>query len=206
MALPPLFSTPPRRPRSWWSAPAASAASNGSGSARSASTCSGTRRARSSSRAEGSHRERAMQQTRTTWSSARRRLTTAAGRAGVDADEREELVGAVLSELAVRLTPAQWRELCGWLPWDVRSLAGARHADRVAPREDLVAAVAADTASAQAGDGRRRANGAGRTERDPSGEHDPGSAGDWCSRACDRDASGDRGGTSDPVRTSSASV
>lgn len=87
-----------------------------------------------------------MQQTRTTCSSARRRLTAAAGRAGVDADEREELVGAVLSELAVRLTPAQWRELCGWLPWDVRSLAGARHADRVAPREDLVAAVAADTA------------------------------------------------------------
>ena len=87
-----------------------------------------------------------MQQTRTTCSSARRRLTTAAGRAGVDADEREELVGAVLSELAVRLTPAQWRELCGWLPWDVRSLAGARHASRVAPREDLVAAVAADTA------------------------------------------------------------
>ena len=87
-----------------------------------------------------------MRQARTTRSSARRRLTTAAGRAGVDADEREELVGAVLSELAVRLTPAQWRELCGWLPWDVRSLAGARHADRVAPREDLVAAVAADTA------------------------------------------------------------
>jgi hypothetical protein len=85
-----------------------------------------------------------MQQTRTTCSSARRRLTTAAGRAGID--EREELVGAVLTELAVRLTPAQWRELCGWLPWDVRSLAGARHAGRVAPREDLVAAVAADMA------------------------------------------------------------
>lgn len=86
-----------------------------------------------------------MMQTQTTRSSARRRLTTAAARAGIDADEREALAGAVLSELAVRLTPAQWRELCDWLPWDVRSLAGARHADRVAPREDLVAAVIADT-------------------------------------------------------------
>ena len=87
-----------------------------------------------------------MQQAQITRSSARRRLTAAAARAGVDPDDREDLIGAVLSELAVRLTPAQWRELCGWLPWDVRSLAGARHASRVAPREDLVAAVAADTA------------------------------------------------------------
>jgi hypothetical protein len=72
-------------------------------------------------------------------------LTAAAARAGVDAGEREELVGAVLRELAVRVTPARWRELCDWLPSDVRSLAGARHADRVAPREQLVAAVGADT-------------------------------------------------------------
>jgi hypothetical protein len=87
-----------------------------------------------------------MQQAQITRSSARRRLTAAAARAGVGPDDREDLIGAVLSELAVRLTPVQWRELCGWLPWDVRSLAGARHASRVAPREDLVAAVAADTA------------------------------------------------------------
>jgi hypothetical protein len=78
-------------------------------------------------------------------SSARRRLTASAARAGIDPDEREVLVGSVLGELAIRLTPAQWRELCGWLPWDVRSLAGARHASRLAPREDLVTAVAADT-------------------------------------------------------------
>ena len=87
-----------------------------------------------------------MQQARLSRSSVCRRLTAAAARAGIDACEREELVGAVLRELAVRVTPAQWRELCGWLPWDVRSLAGARHAGRVAPKEDLVAAVAADTA------------------------------------------------------------
>jgi hypothetical protein len=86
-----------------------------------------------------------MQQARIARSSARRRLTVAAARAGIDADGREELVGAVLRELAVRVTPEQWRELCGWLPWDVCSLAGTRHATRVAPREDLVAAVAADT-------------------------------------------------------------
>ncbi len=86
-----------------------------------------------------------MRQAQTTRSSARRRLTAAAARAGIAADEREDLVGAVLSELAVRLTPAQGRELCGWLPWDVRLLAGARHAGRVAPREDLVAAVGAAT-------------------------------------------------------------
>ena len=77
-------------------------------------------------------------------SSARRRLTAAAGRAGVDAGEREELVGAVLRALAVRLTPAQWRGVCGWLPWDVCCLAGGRHAGRVEPSEGLVAAVVAD--------------------------------------------------------------
>jgi hypothetical protein len=82
---------------------------------------------------------------RMTRSSGRRRLTGAAARAGVEAGQREELVGAVLRELAVRLTPAQWRELCGWLPWDVCSLAGARHAGRVPPREDVVTAVAAAT-------------------------------------------------------------
>jgi hypothetical protein len=86
-----------------------------------------------------------MQQTQLSRSSACRRLTAAAARAGIDAGEREELVGAVLRELAVRVPPAQWRELCGWLPWDVCSLAGARHADRLAPREDLVTAVGADT-------------------------------------------------------------
>ena len=86
-----------------------------------------------------------MQPVRMTRSSARRRLTGAAARAGVDADGREELVGAVLRELSVRLTPAQWRELCGWLPWDVCLLAGARHAGRVPPREDVVTAVAAAT-------------------------------------------------------------
>jgi hypothetical protein len=85
-----------------------------------------------------------MQQARLTCSSARRRLTAAAARAGVHPCEREELVGALLRELAVRVTPAQWRELCGWLPWDVCSLAGARHASRLAPRDDLTAAVAAD--------------------------------------------------------------
>jgi len=84
-----------------------------------------------------------MQPVRMTRSSARRRLTAAVARAGVDASQREELVGAVLRELALRLTPAQWRELCGWLPWDVCSLAGARHAGRVPPREDMVTAVAA---------------------------------------------------------------
>jgi hypothetical protein len=63
-------------------------------------------------------------------SSARRRLTASAARAGVEADEREVLVGSVLGELAIRLTPEQWREVCGWLPWDVCSLAGARHASR----------------------------------------------------------------------------
>jgi hypothetical protein len=78
-----------------------------------------------------------------TLSSARQRLTGAAGRAGVEAGEREELVGVVLHELAVRLTPAQWRELCGWLPWDVRALAGPRQAGRVAPGQDLATAVAA---------------------------------------------------------------
>jgi hypothetical protein len=78
-------------------------------------------------------------------SSAHRRLIASAARAGIDRDEREMVVGAVLCELAIRLTPAQWRELCGWLPWDVCSLAGARHAGRVAPSEDLVNAVAADT-------------------------------------------------------------
>ena len=78
-------------------------------------------------------------------SSARRRLTASAARAGIDPDERDVLVGSVLSELAIRLTPEQWRELCGWLPWDVCSLAGARHASRLPPREDLVTAVAATT-------------------------------------------------------------
>ena len=86
-----------------------------------------------------------MQHSQLCRSSAWHRLTAAAARAGVDAGEREELVGAVLRELAVRVTPAQWRELCDWLPSDVCSLAGARHADRVAPREQLVAAVGADT-------------------------------------------------------------
>lgn len=80
-----------------------------------------------------------------TRSSARRRLTAAAARGGIVPDECEALVGAVLSGLAVRSTPAQWRAVCDWLPWDVRLLAGARHAGRVAPREDLVTAVAADT-------------------------------------------------------------
>jgi hypothetical protein len=107
--------------------------------------CSGTHRAPSSLHAEGAQPERAIRQAQLTCSSARRRLTAAAARAGLDAGEREELVGAVLRELAVRVTPAQWRELCGWLPWDVRSLAGARPASRVAPRDDLAAAVAADT-------------------------------------------------------------
>ena len=78
-------------------------------------------------------------------SSARRRLTASAARAGIEADEREVLVGAVLGELAIRLTPEQWREVCGWLPWDVCSLAGARHASRLSPSEDLVTAVTADT-------------------------------------------------------------
>jgi hypothetical protein len=86
-----------------------------------------------------------MQQVRLARSSARRRLTAAAARTGVDADEREEFVGALLRELAVRLTPTQWCEVCDWLPWDVRLLAGARHPSRVAPRDDLAAAVAADT-------------------------------------------------------------
>ena len=84
-----------------------------------------------------------MQPAWTVRSSARRRLTGAAARACLGAGQRAELVGAVLHELAVRLTPAQWRELCGWLPWDVCSLAGARHAGRVPPREDMVTAVAA---------------------------------------------------------------
>ncbi len=75
-------------------------------------------------------------------SSAHRRLLAATACAGVEVDKRDALVGAVLRELGVRMTPVEWRELCGWLPWDVRSLAGARHADRVAPREDLVTAVA----------------------------------------------------------------
>lgn len=86
-----------------------------------------------------------MRQPGMTRSSARRRLIGAAGRAGIEPCERAELVGAVLSELAVRLTPAQWRELCGWLPWDVCSLAGPRHAGRVAPGQDLAAAVAVAT-------------------------------------------------------------
>jgi hypothetical protein len=51
----------------------------------------------------------------------------------------------VLNQLALRLTPTQWRELSGWLPWDVRYLAGTRHADRVAPKQDLLAAVSAVT-------------------------------------------------------------
>jgi hypothetical protein len=85
-----------------------------------------------------------MQQVWTTRSSARRRLTAAAARAGVDVDAREQLVGALLRELAVRLTPAQWCEVCDSLPWDVRSLAGARPAGRVAPRHDLAAAVAGE--------------------------------------------------------------
>lgn len=86
-----------------------------------------------------------MEQAPLSRSSARRRLTAAAARAGIDAGKREELVGAVLRELAVRVTPAQWRELCGWLPWDVCSLAGAPHAGRLAPRADLVTAVGAET-------------------------------------------------------------
>jgi hypothetical protein len=87
-----------------------------------------------------------MLQARPARSSAHRRLTGAAARAGVDPDEREILIGAVLHELSIRLTPAQWRELCGWLPWDVCSLAGTRHAGRLPPRQDLVTAVAAATA------------------------------------------------------------
>jgi nucleotide-binding universal stress UspA family protein len=90
-------------------------------------------------------RKRAMQRQGRTRSSTLRRLTAAAARAGIDADEREKLVGVVLAELAVRVTPTQWCELCGWLPWDVRFLAGPRHAGRSAPREDLVAAVAVAT-------------------------------------------------------------
>ena len=144
-------------------------------------------------------------QAQITRSSVRRRLTAAAARAGIDADERAELVGAVLSELAVRLTPAQWRELCGWLPWDVRSLAGARHADRVAPKEDLVTAVAADTAlprpvtvvAVRAVLAELGAILPARTIPARLATGVP---------ACDRDPSGAGGGTSDPVRTSSASV
>jgi hypothetical protein len=75
-------------------------------------------------------------------SSALTRLLAAAGRAGLDAEECPAVVGAVLHELAVRMSADQWYELCCWLPTDVRSLAGARAARPVARREDLVAAVA----------------------------------------------------------------
>lgn len=90
-------------------------------------------------------REPSPLQVRPARSSARRQLIASAARAGIGPDDREILVGAVLRELAVRLTPAQWRELCGWLPWDVCSLAGTRLARRLPPREDLVTAVVAGT-------------------------------------------------------------
>jgi hypothetical protein len=78
-------------------------------------------------------------------SPALRRLLAAADRTGLDPATGNELVGAVLRELGLRMTPDQWRELSGWLPWDVRSLAGARHAERGAPRADLTVAVAVTT-------------------------------------------------------------
>jgi hypothetical protein len=86
-----------------------------------------------------------MQQQNRSPSCARRRLVAAAARAGVDVPMRDQLVGAVLDELATRMTLAQWRELCGWLPWEARVLAGARPAARGGPRDDLVAGVVTST-------------------------------------------------------------
>ncbi len=78
-------------------------------------------------------------------SSALRRLHAAAARAGIRPDEREDLLAAVLAELAARMTAAQWREACRWLPWDVRSLAGCRHCALVGARDGPSGAVAATT-------------------------------------------------------------
>ena len=47
--------------------------------------------------------------------------------------------------LAARMTDTQWRQACGWLPWDVRSRVGTRHPALVAPKDDLSGAVAAAT-------------------------------------------------------------
>jgi hypothetical protein len=78
-------------------------------------------------------------------SSALRRLHAAAARAGIRPDERDRLVATVMVGLGARMTETQWRQACGWLPWDVRSLAGTRRAALVAPRDDLCGAVAAAT-------------------------------------------------------------
>lgn len=78
-------------------------------------------------------------------SSALRRLRAAAARAGIRPEERDDLLAAVLAGLAARMTAAQWQEACGWLPWDVRSLAGARQLRLIAPTDDLSGAVATTT-------------------------------------------------------------
>jgi hypothetical protein len=78
-------------------------------------------------------------------SSALRRLYAAAARAGVRPEERDCLLAAVLTGLAVRMPEAQWRRVCGSLPWDVRSLAGTPQVRLIAPSDDLNGAVAATT-------------------------------------------------------------
>jgi hypothetical protein len=78
-------------------------------------------------------------------SSALRRLHAAEERAGIRREDRDCVLAAVLAALAARMSPAQWQETCGCLPWDVRSLADTLPTGAARPRGDLSSQVAAQT-------------------------------------------------------------